>query len=85
MVGFTYVVQNCAGLHARPATRICSFALSYRGVVTIALGETVVNARNVMDVMGLCARQGDELAFEIEGAGEQEAADALKTVLASCL
>lgn len=85
MVDFTYVVRGRAGLHARPVAEICSFATSYEGVVTLATAGQTVRATDVMDVMGLGARQGDELRVAVEGPGEQEAADRLRSILESCL
>ena len=47
-------------------------------------GQTV-SATDVMGVMGLGARQGDELRFSVEGPDEQSTADRLRAKLESCL
>lgn len=85
MVEFTHVVQGRAGLHARPVAEICSFAGSYDGKITLAFSGQTVSATDIMGVMGLGARQGDELCFSVEGPDEQSTADRLRAKLESCL
>ncbi len=85
MVEFTHVVQGRAGLHARPVAEICSFAGSYDGKITLAFSGQTVSAADIMGVMGVGARQGDELRFSVEGPDEQSTADRLRAKLESCL
>ena len=44
-----------------------------------------LSATDIMGVMGLGARQGDELRFSVEGPDEQSTADRLRAKLESCL
>lgn len=80
MQEFTHVVADPAGLHARPVAAIASEALKWRSACTVARGADAVQASDLMGLMGLNARCGDELAVRVEGPDEREAAAALKRV-----
>lgn len=85
MVTFTYTIRQRQGLHARPVAMICAFANSYEGTVRVSTPTRTVLATDVMGVMGMDARQGDELRFTIDGKDEQSAAMHLRSILESHL
>ena len=81
MVEFTHVITDIEGLHARPVTVICAEALKWGSAITVSCNGRSASAADLMGLMGLSARRGDELAFHVEGSDEQEAAAALRTVV----
>jgi PTS hybrid protein len=70
-------LSNDVGLHARPAALLARSIVGLDAAVTVRLGEETADARSVLALMSLGARQGDRV--EIRAAGEQ-AAEALQRV-----
>lgn len=75
-------VGSSVGLHARPAAIFANAAAACPVVVTVRKvdGEPV-QARSVLSVLTLDARQGDELILEAEGEGAEEALRRLAELL----
>ncbi len=82
MVEFSHVIADAQGLHARPVTQICAAVRQWESEVTVTCGTTSVSGADLMGLMGLCARGGDELFVRIEGPDEEACAIALRGVLA---
>ena len=81
MKQFTYTITDPLGIHARPAGLLAKAAKDYRDTtVTIAKGEDSVKATQLMKLMGLGVRQGDQVVVTVEGASEAEAALAMEKV-----
>ena len=78
MIEFKHIVKAKAGLHARPAGLIASTSRKYESGVTIYSEGHVADGRRLLSVMALGATCGSELRFEIEGADEESAAQALE-------
>jgi PTS hybrid protein len=68
-------LSNNVGLHARPAALLARSIVGLDAAVTVRLGDETADARSVLALMSLGARQGDRV--EIRAAGEQ-AAEALE-------
>lgn len=83
MVKFSHVIQDPCGLHARPVTLICACVRGYESSVRISCGAASASATDLMELMGLMARKGDELEVKVEGADEDTCAAALRETLAS--
>ena len=77
MVSWKVTVTNPVGLHMRPACRICEEALKFECDIKIKKGETAVDAKSLLHVLGAGVRCGDEIEFECSGKDEEEAKDAL--------
>ncbi len=67
-------VLNEQGLHARPAARLAQEAQKFACDISLALGDEVVDAKSILDILTLAAGHGSEL--ELRAAGP-EARDAL--------
>lgn len=80
MVSFTYTVQSAQGLHARPVVEVAKVAGSCRSAVTVAKGDLAADAADLMGLLALDARHGDELTVTVEGPDELRVADALRAV-----
>ena len=83
MVEVKVVVRNVPGIHARPAAILVQAASLYQAEIHIATEALTVNAKSIMGVMMLAAETGTELTIRGEGADEQEAVAALKTLIES--
>ena len=80
MVLFTHVIEDVEGLHARPAVKIVTELQCWLSTVTVSCGTSGASATDLMGLMGLDARQGDELIVTVEGPDEEAAAMALQRV-----
>jgi phosphocarrier protein len=78
MKQFNYTIQGESGIHARPAGLLVKECSKYKSEITIDLADKHVSAKKLFDVMGLGARQNDELLISIKGEDEQEATEALE-------
>lgn len=78
----TATIGSSVGLHARPATLFVQAAAKTGLPVTIAKkGGDPVDARSLLTVMALGARNGDEVTLTAEGEGADAALDELVTLL----
>ena len=78
MKSFSYVLQDAEGIHARPAGELVKLAKTFSSKVVIAKGAKSGDCRKIFAVMGLGARQGDEVNFSVEGEDEEAAAAAIE-------
>jgi phosphocarrier protein len=78
----TVVVGSSVGLHARPAALFVQAAARQPVKVKIAkAGGDPVDARSILSVLGLDARNGDAVVLTAEGEGDQKALDELAALL----
>jgi phosphocarrier protein len=82
MIKTTTTISNKLGLHARASAKLTKLAGSFPCEVWISKGERRVNAKSIMGVMMLAAGIGTDVELETDGAQEQEAMDALLTLMA---
>ncbi len=75
-------ISNKLGLHARASAKLTKLAGSFPCEVWMSKGERRVNAKSIMGVMMLAAGIGSTLQIETNGVQEQEAMDALLTLIA---
>ena len=78
----TTTVSNKLGLHARAAAKLTKLAGSFPCEVWISKGERRVNAKSIMGVMMLAAGLGSTVTLETIGERDQEALDALLSLMA---
>ena len=81
MTTFTHVIQDPMGLHARPAGMLAKAATAYPCQITITTPAGTADAKRLMSVMRLAAKQGMELTVTCEGEREAEAAAGLEAFL----
>ena len=75
-------ISNKLGLHARASAKLTKLAGSFPCEVWMSKGERRVNAKSIMGVMMLAAGMGSTVQIETNGVQEQEAMDALLTLIA---
>ena len=79
MKQFTYTITDPLGIHARPAGLLAKQAKAYGDtVITIAKADQTVKASQLMKLMGLGIKKGEEITVAAEGPAEEEAIAALK-------
>jgi phosphocarrier protein len=74
-------IINKLGLHARAAAKLVAAASHYSSSVQIYKDGRQADAKSIMAVMMLAASKGAQLTFEIEGKDEEDAWEAIKTLI----
>ncbi len=80
MQEITLIVQNSLGLHARAAMKLCDLAARYQCRIIITHQDRKRDAKDIMAVMGIGAKQGIQLDFNFEGIDEAEALLAIEAL-----
>ena len=79
MKQFNYVINDPLGLHARPAGLLAKLAKLYADtVISVTKGDKTVKASQLMKLMSLAAKNGDEVTVTVEGPEEEAAFEAVK-------
>ncbi len=78
MKEFKYTITDPAGIHARPAGILVKKTQPYASEVTLIKDDKQANGKSMLSVMGLGARNGDEITVQVEGADEADAAAELE-------
>ncbi len=82
MKQFSYTITDPIGIHARPAGMLAQLAKSFADTaVTFTKGDQTVKATQLMKLMNLGVKAGDEVTIGVEGGDEAAAAAALKAFL----
>jgi len=85
MKEFKHVIADPLGLHARPAGMLVKAAAPYASKITITAPSGSADAKRLMGIMRLAAKQGMELTITVDGSDEEKAAAALQAFLAANL
>ena len=85
MKEFSYEIKDPMGLHARPAGLLVKEAAAFKSAITITAPGGKADAKRIMAVMRLAAKQGNTLTFTCEGEDEAAAATKLQSFLAANL
>ena len=80
-----YVITDPMGLHARPAGMLVKACAKYTSKITITAPTGSADAKRLMGLMKLAAKQGMELTVTVDGADEEAAAAELQAFLAANL
>lgn len=75
------LLQHEAGLHARPAALFVKAASRFASTITVQAGEKKANAKSILQVLQLGARQGMTITIAAEGADEADAIAALTSLV----
>lgn len=79
MQEFTYTIQDPQGVHARPAGELAKLAKRYSDtIISVLKGDQGVKATQLLKLMSLGIRAGDQVTVRAEGPSEQAAIAALK-------
>jgi len=77
------LVQNKAGLHARPATFFIQKANEYKSTVWVEKEERRVNAKSLLGVLSLGIVKGTTITIIADGADEEAAIATLSELIDS--
>jgi len=75
-----FTIQNKYGLHARPAKLIVETASKFRSDIYLAKENDEMNAKSIMGILMLEAKQGSILELRIQGEDQDDALAALAKV-----
>ena len=76
-----YVITDPLGMHARPAGMLVKAVAPYASTITVTAPTGTADAKRLMALMRLAAKQGMELTITIDGADEEKAAAELQAFL----
>ena len=71
-------IKNPAGLHLRPAGKLCDEAIKYKSKISFQRGTMITNVKSLLSVLAAGIKYNDEIEFVCEGEDEREA---LKTLV----
>jgi len=77
-----FTVRNELGLHFRAAAMVVRTVGGFQCEISITNGDTVADARSVLDLMTLAASRGSTLHVTAEGADADAAVAALGALIA---
>ena len=83
MVTKKIIVQNRAGIHARPSSLIVQTAAKFQSNIMFEKENITVNAKSIMGVMTMAAGYQTELTVSADGVDEAEAIAALEQLFAA--
>jgi phosphocarrier protein len=76
-------IINKLGLHARASAKLTQVAGGFQSDVWLSRNGRRVNAKSIMGVMMLAAAKGSTVVVETDGPDEQEAMQAVQTLVAN--
>ncbi len=82
MITFSHVIEVPQGLHARPVASIASCLTDAASRARVRCGDMEADASDLLGLMGLDGRRGQELRFTVEGPDEEAVAERLRAVCA---
>jgi phosphocarrier protein HPr len=81
MIKSTITISNKLGLHARASAKFTKLAGGFTSEIHLSRNSRRVNAKSIMGVMMLAAGVGSMIEIEADGADEQEAMSALRSLI----
>lgn len=81
MIENTHVILNKLGVHARPAAEITKVASKFKSDISLINNGKEINAKSLLMIMSLGIKNGDELTVRVNGNDEDEAMEALNTLI----
>jgi phosphocarrier protein len=74
-------VTNPLGLHARAAARFVHAASAFASRIRVARGDREMDGKSIMGLLLLGASQGSVITISADGPDEQQAIDALTSLV----
>ncbi len=81
MLEETVVLRNRLGLHARAAAKLVHTASAYASKITLTKNGDEVDSKSILGLLLLAAGKGTPLKLRVEGADEEEAFEAVKSLI----
>jgi len=75
------VIENKAGLHARPAALFVQTANKFVSQIMVVREDQKVNGKSIMGIMMLAAGKGTRIKITAAGADEKEALERLEELI----
>lgn len=82
MITREVLMKSKAGLHARPASQVVAMAKKYESKITIINGEKEVDAKSIIKILTIGAKEGTQLVVTADGADEVAALEEIATFIA---
>ena len=76
-----HVINDPLGMHARPAGMLVKAVAPFASTITVTAPTGTADAKRLMALMRLAAKQGMELTVTVEGPDEEKAATELQVFL----
>lgn len=77
----THVIADPLGLHARPAGLLVKLAGDFESAIVVTTSTGTADAKRIMALMRLGAKQGTLLTVTCSGPDEEAAAEAIRRLL----
>lgn len=81
MIEKDFKIINRLGLHARAAAQLVQTASKFSADVLVRKEDLEVNGKSIMGILMLAAPQGSQIAVSVNGRDEEEALNALETLI----
>ncbi|MBR1911504.1 MAG: HPr family phosphocarrier protein [Treponema sp.] len=78
MKTFEYKITDALGIHARPGGELVKVAKQFASKITLSCNEKAVDAKRLIAVMSLGAKQNHTVNVSIEGDDEDAACETLE-------
>lgn len=76
-------LTNSSGLHARPAAQFVQKAAAFKSRVTVKAGDKSADAKSILQILSLGAKQGMEICITADGPDEAECVKTLSELIQS--
>lgn len=74
---FNYVIKAELGIHARPAGLLVKEANKFQCEIKLSTISKTVDAKEIMGILQLVAKQGDEIMVTADGVDENAAIESM--------
>lgn len=85
MKQFEYTITDALGIHARPAGELVKLVKTFKSAVIFGCNGKKADAKRLIAVMRLGAKQGHKLSVAVYGADEADAASKIEYFLKKSL
>ncbi len=79
MKKFDYTITDTLGIHARPGGELVKVAKPFTSKITLSCNGKTADAKRLIAVMSLGAKQGHTVSVSVDGADEAVAAAKLES------
>ncbi|MBH8598461.1 HPr family phosphocarrier protein [Thermoactinomyces sp. CICC 10523] len=77
----TITINNQSGLHARPAALLVKEASNFKSAIKLVKNGKEVDAKSLLGVMSLAAKQNDQITVRAEGEDAEAAVNHIAAFL----
>lgn len=71
------IVNNAAGLHARPAAMLVQVCSKFESDTKLLIEDKSINAKSIIGILSCGINQGTEVTLQVDGKDEAEAGKAI--------